>query len=101
MALVRDLFLFLVRDVADYYTVVIEGDREKAAEILRSYYPEVRYIKKEKLTDKEMRKYEGNRVIGDCIIRGCWFTRQLRTFSKYSKPIEADYDPRYDYEDVA
>ena len=97
----RELFLFLVRDVADYYTVVIEGDKEKAAETLRSYFPEVRYIKKEKITDREMRKYEGNRVLGECIIRGCWFTRQLKTFSTYSKPIEADFDPRYQYEDVA
>lgn len=97
----RDLFLFLVRDCADYFTVVVEGDREKAAETLRSYFSEVRFIKKEKITDREMRKYEGNRVIGECIIRGCWFTRQLRPFSTYSKPIEAELDPRYNYEDAA
>ena len=97
----RKLFLFLVRDCADYYTLVVEGDKEQAAEVLRSYFPEVRFVKSETITDKEMRKYEGKRTLDGIIIRGCWFTRQLRTFSKYSKPIEADFDPRYDYEDVA
>ncbi len=93
--------LFLVRDKADYYTLAIEGDKEVAAESLRSYFPEVRFTKTEYVDKIGMRKYEGDRPLNGCTIRGCWFTRQLRPFSAHSKPIEADYDPRYEYEEVA
>lgn len=97
----RLLSFFLVRDIADYFTVVVEGDREKAAEELRSCFPEVRFLRNERTDDNGMRKYTGDRAIGECIIRGCWFTRELCPFSTYSKPIEAEFDPRYNYEDVA
>ena len=97
----RQITFFLIRQAADYYTVVLEGDREKAAEALRSYFPEVRFLRSERTDDSGMRKYTGDRPIGECIIRGCWFTRELRPFSTYSKPIEGDFDPRLEYESVA
>ncbi len=97
----RNLSFFLVREAADYFTVVVEGDKGAALEALQCYFPEVRFLRSERTDDKGMRKYTGDRPIGECIIRGCWFTRELRPFSTYSKPIEAEFDPRLDYEDVA
>lgn len=82
---------------ASYYTVVIEGMLEEVHDNLFKYFAEVRFIKSESL-DYKANNFKGNRKLGNCIIRGCWYTQELRPMSKFSKPITADIDPRYEWE---
>lgn len=91
------LHFFLVRrdNDAAYYTVVVEGMLEEVRNNLFKYFHEVRFIKSEHLDCETAQQYKGNRKLGNGLIRGCWFTQELRTMGKFCKPIKAEPDPRY------
>lgn len=94
------LHFFLVRryNDAEYYTIVIEGMLEEVRNNLYKYFHEVRFIKSESLDYEKAQQYKGNRKLGNSIIRGCWFTQELRTMGKFCKPIKAEPDYRYLWE---
>ncbi len=73
----KKLSFFLVRDCGDYYSIVVEGDKEVAAEVLRSYYPEVRFVRTETVNQRRDKDFHGCRRFNGIIIRGCWFCYHL------------------------
>lgn len=89
------LQFFLVRKDVEYYTLVVEGVKEDILVNLLLYFKEVRFIKTESIDYKFKSRYKGNRQIENGVIRGCWYTQDLRTMGKFSKPIEYETDPRW------
>lgn len=91
----RELCFFLVRKTSEYYTVVVEGTAEEAYANLAVFFPEVRFVKTEPLDAECASNFVGDRPLGDCIIRGCYFVRE---FTRKGTPLTAGKDPRYQYE---
>lgn len=70
------MHFFRVR-MSDYYTVAVEGLKEQAMTVLKKHFPEVTYIRSEKLDSKAAKRCCGNRHLDGVIIRGCFFTGAL------------------------
>lgn len=91
----KELCFFLVRKTSEYYTVVVEGTVDEVYTELAVFFPEVRFIKTEPLDAECASKFVGDRPLGHCTIKGCYFTRE---FTRKGNPLTADKDPRYTYE---
>ena len=91
----RALQFFLVRQTTEYYTVVVEDTKEAARANLEAFFAEVRFVKAEALNWEGASKFLGSRILGEGIIRGCYYTRSFGTLVKNTKPIEAEQDSRY------
>ena len=76
--------------------MVVEGEREEAYSELAKFFPEVRFVKAEPLDADCASDFNGDRPLGNCIIRWCKYTRSL---IPSENPIEADEDERYEYYD--
>lgn len=61
------IHLFSCRWGGEVYMVAIEGDKDEAERILSGWFNAVEYVKYAKNV------WDGNRHVGNCIIRGCWF----------------------------
>lgn len=70
-----------------FYTVVVEGKAREAQKELANYFPEVRFLKTEPLDAKCARRCTGNRKLGNCIIRGCYYQEK---FGKLGSKVKAD-----------
>lgn len=70
------MHFFRVR-MSDYYVIAVEGVKEKVTEVLRKRFPEVKFLRTEKLDSDAAKRCHGNRVLDGVIIRGCYFTAQF------------------------
>lgn len=91
----KKLNFFLCRKATEYYTVVVEGEREEAYANLAEFFPEVRYVKDEALDAADRTRYMGDRPLGNCTIRGCYFSCD---FIPSQTNIHAAADERYEYD---
>lgn len=61
------IHLFSCRFGSEIYMIAIEGDLTEAEQILRDWFHDIQYLKDAKNV------WDGNRHVGNCVIRGCWF----------------------------
>lgn len=75
--------------------MVVEGEREDAYDSLAEFFVEVRFVKDEPLDAACAKDLHGDRPLGNCTIRGCYYTRDL---IPSQSPIVAEADGRYEYD---
>lgn len=93
----RAYHFYLARKGAEYYTFVVEGEKEHVEEWMINTFAEVRFKKTEKIGSECEKWLRGNKALpNNCYVRDCRFSYYLRKMGEFDKPNVLEFDSRHE-----